>query len=217
MTTAAAILAAAVVLVGCSPGAAPAGVGAAPLTTGPFTTAPPGGKTALDQPTRSPSSVGRSIATVPPAEAPVLPPTRVEIPSIAIDAAVWAVGVAADDQMELPPDPDVMGWYRFGATPGAAVGAAVLGGHLDSTTYGVGQLARLRDVVVGAEILVTSADGTIGTYRVVDVERFDKADLPVREIFRRDGPSALVLITCGGRYIRGQGYEENLVVTAEPA
>lgn len=145
-------------------------------------------------------------------------PVRVTVDDVGIDATVDPVGVAADGQMALPPDPDVLGWYEFGPAPGAATGSVVLGGHLDTVTHGVGQLVRLRDVQVGASVVVASASGTERRYRVTDVQRIAKAGLPVEELFRRTGAPALVLVTCGGEY-RAElgGYQENLVVTAVPA
>ena len=98
-----------------------------------------------------------------------------DIPAVGIDADVVEVGVAADGQMALPPDPDDVGWYRFGPSPVEQVGSVVLGGHLDSTTYGVGQLARLRDLQIDDELAVASADGTTQRYRVSVVQRYAKA------------------------------------------
>ena len=70
-----------------------------------------------------------------------------------------------------------MGWYRFGPTPGAeSGGSVVIAGHLDSKRFGLGPLARLRDVEVGQPIEVTLADGATSTYTVVGVERFDFYD-----------------------------------------
>lgn len=185
-----------------------AGASAIPQTPAPAVASPPGS---------APPPVGRSLATVPAVPA-VSPPVRVEISSVGIDARVDPVGIADDGQMALPPDPDVMGWYRFGPPPGALTGSAVLGGHLDSRTYGVGQLVRLRDAGVGAEVVVSSADGRRTRYRITAVERFEKAALPVAELFRRAGQPVLVLVTCGGDYRPDLvGYEENLVVTAVPA
>ena len=152
-----------------------------------------------------------------PAVPAVSPPVRVEISSVGIDARVDPVGIADDGQMALPPDPDDLGWYRFGPAPAQDTGSVVLGGHLDSTTFGVGQLSRLRDLAPGDGVMITSADGSTSAYRVQAVERFPKALLPVGDLYRREGPPALVLITCAGAFDPDRGgYQENLVVTAVP-
>jgi hypothetical protein len=154
-----------------------------------------------------------------PAELPsatVVPaPDRVTIASVGLDLPVRPVGVAADGQMELPADPAVVGWYRFGPAPGDREGSVVLGGHLDSRQYGVGPLVRLRKLRPGAVIEVRSADGAKVRYRVEGVRDVDKQKLAVGELFARTGARRLHLVTCGGPYdANGGGYRDNLVVTA---
>jgi hypothetical protein len=132
-------------------------------------------------------------------------------------ARIRPVGVAQDGQMQLPPDPRVLGWYRFGPGPGSGSGSAVLAGHLDSRRLGLGPLVRLRDVEVGDPVRVRLGDGTTRRYRVSDVTRYDRQALP-NELFSRSGPERLRLITCGGAYdAESGGYQQNLVVTATPS
>lgn len=141
---------------------------------------------------------------------------RVRVPSADIDSAVWPVGVTPDGQMALPPDPEVLGWYRFGPAAGDGTGSVVLAGHLDSTRYGLGPLVNLREVEAGDDVRVTRSDGTATSYTVVDVRRYDRQALP-EELFARTGPERLRIITCGGEYRPDEGgYQQNLVVTAVP-
>ncbi len=143
-------------------------------------------------------------------------PVRAQLGSVGIDAAVRPVGVRADGQMQIPKNPEVLGWYRFGAAPGASGGGAtVLAGHLDSKQYGLGQMVRLRQVEVGDRLRVGTRDGSTTSYVVKSVRRFDRQRLPA-ELFTRTGPERLHLITCGGAYDSKSGYELNLVVTAVP-
>jgi hypothetical protein len=147
----------------------------------------------------------------------VQPPRRVRIDTVDIAMPVAATGVTRDGQMELPDDPRTIGWYRFGALPGDARGSAVLGGHVDSTRYGVGPLARLASVQDGDPIIVTGSDGTRLRYEVTSVERITKAALPVDRLFDPDVSHRLVVVTCGGRYLPDAGgYEDNIVVIAAP-
>ncbi len=145
------------------------------------------------------------------------PPQSVEVPSVGITMPVRATGVARDGQMELPDDPRVMGWYRFGPLPGAARGSSVLAGHVDARDFGTGPLARLAAVQPGAVVIVTAADGTALRYRVSSVERITKAALPLDRLFAPDGRHRLALVTCGGRFLPDAGgYEDNIVLTATP-
>lgn len=167
---------------------------------------------------KAPTPVGRSDARIKAKEPGALArPVTVIMQSTDIAAPVRPVGVARDGQMEIPPNPRVMGWYRFGAVPGErSGGSVVLAGHLDSKLFGLGPLARLRDMRPGDPVEVTLADGTRRTYRVTGLERFDRQALP-DFLFSRSGPERLRVITCGGEYdAEAGGYRQNLVVTAVP-
>lgn len=143
-------------------------------------------------------------------------PVRLAVPSISVAFPLRPVGVAVDGQMRLPVDPRVLGWYRYGAAPGASGGAVVVAGHLDSLRFGVGPLVRLRDVEQGARVTVTGADRSVSTYTVVGLRRFDRNALPAR-LFDRSGRERLHVITCGGAYDASEGgYQQNLVLTAVP-
>jgi hypothetical protein len=201
-----------VALVWSRPGTAPTdpepGPGPAAGAAGRSTTSSP----------RALAPVGRSDARVRAAEpAAVARPVRVIMPSTDIAAPLRSVGVAPDGQMEIPPNPRVMGWYRFGAVPGErSGGSVVLAGHLDSKRFGLGPLARLRDMRPGDPVEVALADGTRRSYRVTRLERFDRQALPAF-LFSRTGPDRLRVITCGGEYdADAGGYQQNLVVTAVP-
>lgn len=161
--------------------------------------------------------VPRSPATLSAPETAVAQAVRLTAATVGIDLRVRPVGVARDRQMALPPDPAVMGWYRYGPAPGSGRGSVVLAGHLDSRRYGLGPLVRLRDVQVGDRVEVTLDDGTRRAYRVRSLRRFDRQALPA-ELFSRVGPERLRIVTCGGAYLPDRGgYQQNLVVTAVPA
>jgi len=148
---------------------------------------------------------------------PVAPPRELRVDSVGISMPIAATGVAQDGQMELPEDPQVIGWYQFGASPGDRRGSTVLGGHVDSVSGGVGPLARLASVEVGDTVTVTDSDGQPVRYRVDTVQRITKAALPVDTLFRPNGPHQLAVVTCGGQYIpEAGGYEDNIVVIATP-
>ena len=118
--------------------------------------------------------------------------------------------------MALPADPAVLGWYRYGPGPGSGRGSVVLAGHLDSLRYGLGPLARLRDMEVGDRIEITRDDGTRRAYLVRSLGRHDRQALPGRSL-QQDGPGE-----AADRHLRGPflpdrgGYQQNLVVTAVP-
>lgn len=127
------------------------------------------------------------------------------------------VGVTPDGQAEVPSDGGVVGWYRFGPPPGAPAGSAVLVGHVDTADGRLGQFAKLTRADPGDRIVVERGGGSATAYRVTEVAKVPKGRLPAADVFRRDGPARLVLVTCGGAYDRAAGgYQANLIVTAVP-
>jgi len=140
------------------------------------------------------------------------------LPSLGVDTAVVAVGVDGRGEMAVPDDVRQTGWYRFGPAPGSAAGSSVVSGHVDDAVQGRGAFYRLVDLAVGDPVVVTTAAGVDLTFRVSTVRRIPKSTLPVDELFARDGPPHLTLVTCGGAFDRASGsYRDNVVVTAAPA
>lgn len=151
-----------------------------------------------------------------PAPAPLPAPVSVSVPALGITANVVSSGVQADGQMAIPPGRDDAGWYRYGPAVGASQGSAVIAAHV-ATPEGKGAFFPLRDVTVGQQITVALADESTRTYQVTGRSQWNKAELPVNEVFRPNGEHRLTLVTCGGAFDRGIGrYSDNVVVTAVP-
>jgi hypothetical protein len=146
----------------------------------------------------------------------VVAPVAIRIESLGVDTAVVAAGAEpATGEMAVPPDPSVVAWYQFGPAPGEA-GSAVLAGHVD---YGgrPGSFFSLASLEPGASVAVTGADGREQRFVVTARRQFSKPQLPVAELFTRDGPPTLVLVTCGGGFDRAaRSYLDNVVVYAVP-
>ena len=111
------------------------------------------------------------------------------------------------------------GWAGGTAAPeaGDPFGSVVLAGHVDSATDGIGYFARLLKVKAG-EVVVLRGDGHSASYKVNSVVSVPKNALATESgAFDQTGDHRLVLITCTGAYDRARGgYEQNLVVSAEP-
>lgn len=143
-------------------------------------------------------------------------PARLRIESVDMEVPIVALGVDADGLMAIPEDVDEAGWYRYGPTPGAA-GNAVIAGHVDSRSQGLGAFHRLNDVAVGDIVTVTASDGTTTDFEVTGREEIPKDALVTDDLFRRDGPAQLVLVTCGGDFDADvRSYRSNVVVVANP-
>jgi len=230
------VLTAALLFTACSPQALPSTPEVAPSPSGSASPllaptkplAPP--KTLDLRPSRTrPTSKPTSKPVAPVPEVPrsdtdparLLPsratvPVRLEVGKLDISMDVVPVGVDRRGDMELPASVAQVGWYEFGSRPADAAGATVLAAHVDSKKEGLGPFARLRNVREGANVTLTSADGTRHRYRVTAVEVLAKPRVPLAQVFQRDGAPRLTLVTCGGAYDRGTGYSANVVVTALP-
>jgi len=165
-----------------------------------------------------------SAAAVPPAAvAPAPPPApavpvQITLPTLGVDTSVIPVGIDEDGLMEVPEDVSTVGWYRFGPTPGAAAGSAVLTGHVDDVNQGVGVFGRIGDLGPGDALTVTDADGVGRNFTVLSREEWHKSEVPLDRLFDRAGEPRLVLITCGGAFNDSTlGYDDNIGITAVPA
>lgn len=164
----------------------------------------------------SPPPVARSDFGIAQQPAAQDAPVAVAVAAVGIDLAVVPVGVRADGQMAIPARVTEVGWYAFGPAPGAAQGSAVLSAHVDSE-LGRAPMAALLDVEPGAIVEITTTSGAVLAFRVERVEQLGKQQLPLDELFARDGPPLLRLVTCAGAWDPVAGaYEDNLVVTAIP-
>ncbi|KAB7743883.1 sortase [Nostocoides sp. F2B08] len=168
-------------------------------------------------PTASSSStpvptVAAKPATLPPVR-PAAAPTEVAISSIDAELSVIPTGVTTDGLMEIPADPRVAGWYRYGPDPLSDSGAVVVSAHIDSKER-VGPLARLGQVSPGDEVIVTTAGEEV-RYVIERVDSYPKTVIDLDAVFTRDGAPRLHIVTCGGEWDASAGsYEDNIVAVA---
>lgn len=132
-------------------------------------------------------------------------------------APVLPVGVDATGAMGVPEEVATVGWYRFGPAPGAGTGSALLAGHVDDRVQGPGAFHDLAGLAPGDVVTVRRSAALAVRYEVREVRAVDKQALPAGELFARDGPPRLTLVTCGGPFDRAtRSYRDNVVVTAVP-
>jgi LPXTG-site transpeptidase (sortase) family protein len=139
-------------------------------------------------------------------------PQRIVVPRLGVDAPV--VGIDASGGVLLPPDdPQVLGWWRSGAKPGARYGSALVTGHTVSS--GGGAFDDLETLRGGDRVSIRTTGGTIA-YEVTGVTIYRKASLArhASRVFSQRVPGRLVLITCEDW--NGTTYLSNAVVIAQP-
>lgn len=166
------------------------------------------------------ATVGDTVHQLPSIQSSAKPiegpkPIGLEIASIGIeDGAVIGVGVDSGGSFDVPTHHEV-GWYKYGPTPGQ-FGSAVLAAHvvLNGTD---GVFRHLAELQTGDDVVVRFDDGSTREFTVLGLDQYPKADLPLEEIFRREGDPQLVLITCGGEFDPAtNGYRDNIVAFAAP-
>jgi LPXTG-site transpeptidase (sortase) family protein len=137
-------------------------------------------------------------------------PSRLRIPSIAVDARVMGVGLMPDGSMGVPDNLWVSAWLSSTARPGQA-GNAVIAGHRGIGAPGLfGHLEKLK---TGDRIHVSNAGHAELVYEVTRVAALDLSADTQMQVFGPTTQQQLVLITCYGRYSRTTGtYDHRLVV-----
>jgi hypothetical protein len=173
----------------------------------------------------SPSEVPDGVAETGQAPAPrvaldkgfvAFEPTSIRLPSGRL-APIQPAGVHPDGALDVPEDPDRIGWWTGGAQAGEPYGGIVLAGHVDSVDFGVGVLAEMIDMRPGEDLKV--ADGKHGqVYRVETVRKVPKAKLAAgTDLFDQNLKHRLVMITCGGPFDpKTHRYRDNVVIVANP-
>ncbi|MFB6840069.1 class F sortase [Streptomyces sp. NPDC056361] len=141
-------------------------------------------------------------------------PTLLAVPAITVEAPVTELGTDGKGRLATPPidNPQVVGWYAKGVTPGER-GTAVVVGHRDTRT-GPAVFLNLDSLSAGNTIRVARADGKVAVFTVDRVRTYAKADFPDKEVYGPTGRPELRLLTCGGAFDRRTGYEANIVVFA---
>ncbi|MFF5921490.1 class F sortase [Streptomyces flavochromogenes] len=166
------------------------------------------------KPRARPKAVPSPRPSPPPAPLARSRPTTVAVPAITIEAPVMELGLDAEGRLATPPidNPLVVGWYAKGVTPGER-GTAVVVGHRDTRT-GPAIFVSLDSLSPGNTVRVARADGKVAVFTVDRVVTYAKNDFPDKEVYGSTGRPELRLLTCGGAFDPGKGYEANIVVFA---
>ncbi|MFF0557208.1 class F sortase [Streptomyces sp. NPDC004266] len=176
-----------------------------------------GAPTTLDhkpKPRALPKTTPRPRPAPPPAPLARSRPVTVAVPAITIEAPVIELGLDATGRLGTPPvdNPRVVGWYAKGPAPGER-GTAVVVGHRDTRT-GPAVFLNLDSLSAGNTVRVARADGKVAVFTVDRVGTYAKNAFPDKEVYGDTGRPELRLLTCGGAFDRGKGYEANIVVFA---
>ncbi|MCX4908862.1 class F sortase [Streptomyces sp. NBC_00878] len=145
---------------------------------------------------------------------PPVPPDRIRIPSIRVDAPLLGLGLTPQGSLGIPPADrkNLAGWYEAGTAPGQT-GTAIVAGHVDNAE-GPAVFYRLGALKKGSTIEVGRRDGTVALFSVDAVEAYDARDFPDEKVYGAARRPELRVITCGGSFSEVTGYQSNVVVFA---
>lgn len=143
----------------------------------------------------------------------VADPASLHVAAIGVQEELHPVGLEPNGDMEVPDFGDA-GWYEPGSRPGEP-GGAVLVGHVDSVN-GPDVFYRLGELRPGDEVRVRHDDGRLGVWRVTEVDRTPKDDLPQHRLWPDTDEPKLALVTCGGEFDHSTGhYRDNVIAYTE--
>lgn len=140
----------------------------------------------------------------------------ISIPSIGVNASVYARSVGTNGQMGNPAGAWDVIWYDFsqnwsglGGYPGTGTSNAVFAGHVDYIRVGPAVFWSVRNLVAGDLITVNSANGPI-TYSVQWSQWSSPAD-DFTSFVTQTGQDTITLVTCIGGFSAGH-YSNRLIV-----
>jgi LPXTG-site transpeptidase (sortase) family protein len=128
-------------------------------------------------------------------------PRTMRIPSIGVDARVLRMGINDEGAVESPYNIWDTGWYDGSAKPGEK-GNAFINGHISGPTEPA-VFSKLKDVKVGAEVVVERGDGSLLTYRVISNQTKRLDDIRMNDVLALPigSDEVLSIMTCGGDYL----------------
>src|SRR3954449_4798030 len=175
----------------------------------------------------NPQATTRNVGVIPTdapprtkAVADIVAPNRIEIPKLRANAPIVDVGTTPDGQLEVPLNPQKVGWWKYGAKPGATVGTAILAGHVNYAGV-TGSMADIGKLNPGDEVDVYGTQNAERRHRVrftvTGVRTYHKKRLPYKQIFDQKSVGRIAIVTCGGPFDASTGnYLDNIVVFAVP-
>jgi len=140
-------------------------------------------------------------------------PVHLQIPAIAVNAAIQSVSVNSNGAMEVPTNSIDVGWFSLGPKPGER-GSAVIAGHVDDKFGKAGVFANLYKLKTGDKIVVSDTKHVATVFIVRESRTYPPGY--AEEVFSRSDHSYLNLITCDGVWDGSKkSYSKRLVVFAD--
>lgn len=142
-------------------------------------------------------------------------PLSIQLPTIKTEGFIQQVGVDKDNQMVVPSNVHMAGWYTKGSLPGDA-GLSIIDGHVHGL-YAKGIFYNLGKLKANETFTVTYGDKSVRKFKVKQVQTVSTKEADTA-LFVRDKTISkqLNLITCTGKYDKvSKTYDSRVIVVAE--
>ncbi len=141
-------------------------------------------------------------------------PSRLIIPDIGVNAFMESRGLTKDNAVDVPKSLWNVSWFNKSSKPGSP-GPAMIVGHYSS--YGRAVFANIHKLKPGQKIIVRDDSNQVFSYAVKSIDSYPQAQVPMAELLGdKQSKPRLVLITCGGQYIKGaHDFTNRTVIRAE--
>lgn len=142
-------------------------------------------------------------------------PKKISIPSLSIDHFIQKVGVDQNQQIAVPNNVHIAGWFVDSMRPGQK-GLSIIDGHVDGRLQPDAVFKQLAQAQKDAEITIIFGDGSSKTFRIISVLEVPATEAPAY-LFSQNPSliSQLNLITCSGTYdSESRQYDKRIIVTA---
>jgi sortase (surface protein transpeptidase) len=142
-------------------------------------------------------------------------PKKIRIASLGIDAFVQNMGVDQNNQIAVPTNVHLAGWFNQSALP-ASSGIAVIVGHVSGRENG-GVFKDLGNIRIGTVVNVEQGDGTLRGYEVVSLRTVKESEATSYIFSAEVGvASQLNLVTCAGVYDEVlESYPDRVIVSTK--
>lgn len=142
-------------------------------------------------------------------------PMKLTISGIGVDAYIQNVGVDQNQQIAVPNNVHIAGWFIDSVKPGDK-GLSIIDGHLDGVR-GEGVFDNLESVAIGEVFTVEFGSGEKRDFRVKEVKTVGLNEA-IDVLYSQDMSISkqLNLITCGGVYDTAKNeYDKRVIVISE--
>lgn len=143
-------------------------------------------------------------------------PMRIIIPKLGVNAFVQNVGIDQNQQIAVPNNIHIAGWFVDSVQPGEQ-GLSIIDGHVNGPASDDGVFSRLIELTVDDEIRIVQGNGIERPFKVRKTQSTPTEDTATL-LYSQDSSiqRQLTLITCTGRYnAEKKSYDQRHIVILE--